>query len=454
MGFFSSYKKYFLRLVPLALPIIAGNLAQVVLGLIDTLMVGQLGPSYLDALSLANAIFILPLVLAIGTTMAIGPMVSEAIGAKDLDFAGKVLRQGIVFNTLFSMILVAITWSVAQILPYLELEDPNITIYAKHYLSYIAFSIFPATAFLSYKGFLEGIGKAVPVMVIGVVILVVNVFLNWVFIYGNLGAPQLYTAGAGLATLISRFFGVGLLQLYLIVNSKTRKFKPYPIIKGLDRKIGKKIFKIGLPSGFQYFFEVGAFSSANLLVGLIGRIELAAHHIAIQLASVTYMVALGISGATSILVGNEKGRQRKAAMRKAGYIGIYTGGAFMVLSATLFVLLRNYLPVPFIKSEFRHEELEVIDLASMLLVIAALFQISDGVQAIGLGALRGLSDVKYPTIITLIAYWGIGLPAGCILAFVFNFGVYGIWVGLALGLTISAIWLTERFGKLTSLEKK
>ncbi len=229
------------------------------------------------------------------------------------------------------------------------------------------------------------------------------------------------------------------IMIYVIKN---KKFKQYDVtfhFRGINFPIIKKILRLGLPSGFQYFFEVGAFSFAVVMIGWIGANELAAHQIAINLASISFMAVLGISQAASIRVGNAMGEQSVSKIRKAGFTGIILGASVMSLAGLTFILLNKFLPTLYVDDE------AVISIASRLIIIAALFQLSDGTQAVGIGVLRGLTDIKGPTIITFVAYWVISLPIAYVLAFKFNLGVDGVWIGLLVGLTASAVMLTLRF---------
>jgi MATE family multidrug resistance protein len=278
-----------------------------------------------------------------------------------------------------------------------------------------------------------------PAMIIALSANFVNAFANWVLIFGELGFPKLGIAGAAWATFASRIFMAAAIMFYVMRNEKFKRYDVNFHFRGLDFKIIKKILRLGLPSGFQYFFEVGAFSFAVIMIGWIGANELAAHQIAINLASISFMAVLGISQAASIRVGNAMGEQSVSKIRKAGFTGIFLGASIMSLAGLTFILLNNFLPTLYIDDE------AVISIASRLIIIAALFQLSDGTQAVGIGVLRGLTDIKGPTIITFIAYWVISLPIAYILAFYFNLGVDGVWIGLLIGLTVSAILLTLRF---------
>jgi MATE family multidrug resistance protein len=276
-------------------------------------------------------------------------------------------------------------------------------------------------------------------MIITLIANLVNVFANWLLIYGNLGFPALGLNGAGWATFASRAF-MALALMGFVMNNKF--FKRYDVsfhFKSINWPVIKKILSLGLPSGIQYFFEVGAFAFAVVMVGWLGTAQLAAHQIAINLASISFMAVLGISVAGSIRVGNAVGMKDIAETRRAGFTASLLGASIMFGAGVIFILFRNFLPTLYVNDEV------VISYASSLLVIAALFQISDGTQAVGIGILRGLTDVKIPTAITFIAYWIVGLPVGYLLGFTFKLGVQGVWIGLLLGLTTSAILLTLRF---------
>jgi MATE family multidrug resistance protein len=276
-------------------------------------------------------------------------------------------------------------------------------------------------------------------MVVTIVANIVNAFVNWILIFGNLGFPQLELDGAGIATSASRIFMFIMIALY---TNKSKRFTNYDLsflIKKVEMTIVKKILRLGLPSGFQYFFEVGAFSFAVVMVGWLGTKPLAAHQIAINLASISFMAVTGISAAGGIRVGNAVGREDINETRRAGFSAIILGIIIMFSAGIIFITFRNFLPQLYVSDQ------EVIFIASSLLVIAAIFQIFDGTQAVGIGILRGLTDVKFPTIITFIAYWVISLPLGYLLGFTFNLGVRGIWIGLLIGLASSAIMLTLRF---------
>lgn len=424
--------------VELAYPVVIGQLGFIMMQVVDSIMVGGLGANPLAAASVANSIAMLIFIIGLGVSIAVTPLVAISVGAVRENECGLLFRQSMIINISLSIILCTITFVCSDLLIYLN-QPPVVTKLASSYTKIIGLSFIPAMMFQTYKQFIEGFSIMRPAMIITILANVINAFSNWVLIFGNFGAPSLGLDGAGWATFISRFFMAGVLILYV---RRITKFKAYDLsitFLPINTRVIKKILSLGLPSGFQYFFEVGAFSFAVVMVGWLGTIQLAAHQIAINLASISFMGALGISAAGSIRVGNAVGRKDIIKTRRAGFSAILLSALFMFGCGLLFVLLRNELPKLYINDS------SVISLASSVLIVAALFQVSDGVQAVGIGILRGLTDVKGPTVIAFIAYWIIGLPIGYILGFTLHLGVIGIWLGLLIGLSVSAVMLTFRF---------
>jgi MATE family multidrug resistance protein len=290
------------------------------------------------------------------------------------------------------------------------------------------------------KQFSDGIGLTKPSAIITISALLLNIFLNWLFIFGHWGFDAMGLNGAGYATTISKVFMAVSITIFVLTN---KIYKPYLVSNATlaFKNHLTEIFKVGLPSGFQYFFEVAAFAGAAIIIGWYGEIELAAHNIAINIASVTYMVATGISAAGSILVGDAIGRKNKHDMNLAGRAALIMGAAFMGICALVLLVGKTFVVGLYTS------DVMVSEKAVYLLMIAALFQLSDGIQCVGVGILRGLSDTKVPTLIVIVAYWVVGIPVGMWLGNTFELSLYGIWFGLSLGLTLSALMLTMRFLK-------
>ena len=433
-----SFKKHIWETFNLAYPVIIGQLGFIMMGVVDSIMVGELGAVPLAGASLGNSMFILIFIIGLGVSMSVTPLIAILVGAKRFQECGIYFRQSLIVNIVLGLILMSVVFFTSNLFEYLN-QPLAVAEQASSYTKIIALSIMPAMLFHTYKQFIEGFSIMKPAMIIAIVANIINAFANWVFIYGNIGMPALGLNGAGWATFFSRVFMAFVIMLYVMNKEYFKQFDVNFHFKKINFPVIKKILSIGLPSGFQYFFEVGAFSFAVIMIGWLGTNQLAAHQIAINLASITFMVVLGISAAGGIRVGNKVGKKDVVEVRKAGFTAVIMGASIMFTFGVIFIVLNEFLPTLYIDNE------DVIRIASSLIVIAALFQISDGIQGVGIGVLRGLTDVKIPTLITFIAYWVLALPIGYLFGFVFHFGVDGVWVGLLLGLTASATMLTIRF---------
>jgi len=429
--------------VNLAVPVMASQLGQVMVGVADNIMVGQVGYIPLAGASLGNAIFYFFMTFGLGVSFAITPLVGFADGQGDKKQCGQVLRHGLVVNSVLGIILFALVMITANNL-HLFGQEQAVVEQATPYIFVIGFSMIPFLVFQSFRQFSEGLSMTKVPMVVSVSMNILNIILNYILIYGKFGAPELGLLGAGIATLISRIVMAIVMMVYVLSN---KRFKPYLSglgIKNLDFTLIKDLLKIGIPAGLQFVFEIGAFSMAALMMGWIGAPTQAAHQIAINMASISYMTVSGLGAAAAIRVGNQLGKKDYKTMRRAAMTLIAMGTTFMAIFALIFIVFKEDLPLIY------NDKPEVVSIAAGLLIIAALFQISDGVQVIALGALRGMKDVKVPTLITFFAYWIIALPLGYVLAFNYGYGANGIWIGLFLGLTIAGLWVFLRFMKLSN----
>ncbi len=426
----------------LSLPLIVGQLGQMFMGVVDSMMVGQIGTADLAAVAIGHGLFMVVQIFGFGLALGLVPVVSERFGAGETTRCGIVLRQSLLAITVSSVFMTAFAYYATNLIPFLG-QDKSVEVLAINYAEILAFSTIPMLVFATYKSFTEALNITAPAMIITLLANLVNAFVNWVLIYGNLGFNAMGIEGAGWATFSSRVFMMLALMLYVLNAKRLKPFDPTFHFRTLDFGIMKRVLKIGSASGLQYVFEGGAFVTASFIIGILGKNELAAHQIAMNLASMTYMIALGMSMATSIRVSNAAGRQNKADMRMAGFVAMRVVTVFMATNALLFILFRDSLPYLYTSDP------NVIGIASELLIFAAIFQIADGIQAVGIGALRGLSDITLPTRLTFIAYWLICLPVGVFLGFTLDFSVQGVWAGLSLGLIVSAVLLTQRFNMLT-----
>ncbi len=432
------YKREIKKTLELAYPVIIGQLGFIMMGVVDSVMVGSLGAVPLAAASVSNSLFILIWMIGLGISIAVTPLVAIAVGGNRYEECGILFRQSLLINVVAGILIAIAVFGGSYLLRFID-QPINVVLQAESYTRLLGFSAIPYMVFASYKQFIEGFSVMRPSMVVVLLANLINIFFNWLLIFGNAGFPQLGLDGAGWATLASRIFMAVMLMFYVM---RSDHFRPYDVtfhFKSINMHIIKKILALGLPSGIQYFFEVGAFSFAVVMVGWLGTYQLAAHQIAINLASISFMCALGVSAAGSIRVGNAVGRKNVAETRRAGFTAIIISGSIMGTFGIVFILFRTILP------SFYIDNPEVISIASTILIIAALFQVFDGVQAVGIGVLRGLTDVKGPTLITFIAYWVLALPIGYLMGFILDYGIVGVWIGLLIGLTTSAVLLTLRF---------
>lgn len=436
------FKYHFRKTYLLAYPVCLSQLGHVMVGVVDTAFVGQIGTVEQAAVSLANSVYIVFLVFGIGVSYGITPLVASMDTEKKYDDISSTLKNGLYINLVLGVILFLLLFSISPFFKYLN-QPEDVLHNAIPFFNVMIFSLIPLSVFFTLKQFTEGLSLTKMAMVISIAGNVINIILNYILIFGKFGFAPMGVMGSCWATFISRvimavwmFLYVRYYQIFAIY------WKDFSAKKILKNQM-KKILDIGIPAGFQFVFEVGAFAFAAVMIGWIGSNELAAHQIALSLAAVTYMIASGISAAATVRVGNYVGLKDNIQVRNAGFSALLMVLGFMFSCALLFIVLRNILPHYFSLNQ------NVIELSSSLLVIAAFFQLSDGAQVVGLGILRGLKDAKIPTYITLFAYWIVALPVSYSLAFKFNMGIQGIWIGLLLGLTVAAFFLYYRFNRIS-----
>ncbi len=434
-------KQTFKDTLKIAIPLILGNLTQVAYGLIDTAMIGRLGYEQLAAASLVANVIAIPLVIGMGLMIAITPLVAIANGKNDAYNASHILYNGWVLS-IFAGVVLAILVHVSALFLTNMGQEPEVAALAKNYLIIMGYSLIPMMIFIATKQFADALQFTKTAMVLSLISLPINALLCWVLIYGNWGVTALGIDGAGLATLISRIL---LATAMIIVVLKHKVFKPYISLRKQVWQIKietfRDMFKLGIPSSLQYCMEAGAFSVSGIMVGWLGAVQQAAHQIALNCASTTFMASLGFSMAGSIRVSDAYGRGNVSSIYAIGKSTAISGLLYGAFSGLLLIAFGKYLPYIFTQNE------DVVQVSTMLLLFAAIFQISDSTQAIGVGLCRGIKDVVRPTIYVAIAYWIIGIPVGYLLAFHFKMGAAGIWIGLVVGLSVSSILLNHRFFK-------
>lgn len=448
----SDYTKEFSANLKLAYPIILGMLGHTLVSIVDNVMVGKLGPTELAAASLANSFVFIAMSIGLGFSTAITPLVAEADGEKDVDKERTIFHHGLVLCTILGISLFLIIYFSKPLIGLMGQPEDVVTL-AKPFLDIVAFSLIPLIIFQGYKQFADGKSETKVAMWANLLCNVVHFFLNVVLIYGLWFFPKLGMLGAAYGTVISRIVMLVYIHYSLIHKERFKTYFEGFSFKELQKDIVKKIVNLGLPSSMQMFFEVALFTGAIWLSGRIGTTAQAANQIALSLATFTFMFVSGLGVAGMVRVGNYKGSQDfkmlQTVARSLFLLAIIIQGIF----ALIFVVLHPYLPELFMNSENVTQlanSSEVISIAAHLIIIAAIFQISDGIQVVVLGALRGLQDVKIPMYITFISYWVIGFPISIYLGLYTDLKAIGIWIGLLSGLTAAALFLYLRFNHLSN----
>tara|TARA_B100000965_G_scaffold93317_1_gene76137 strand:+ start:148 stop:1521 length:1374 start_codon:yes stop_codon:yes gene_type:complete len=446
-----NYTKEFKYNLTLAYPVILGMLGHMFVSFADNIMVGQLGAAELAAVSLGNSFFFIAMSLGIGFATAITPLVAEADAANIKSDVRNALKHGLILCTALGIILLlAMFFSIPLMLKMNQPQD--VVELAIPYLQIIAISIIPLVIFEAMKRFSDGLSNTKYPMYATIFANILNIILNYLLIFGTYGFPKLGIVGAGIGTLISRLMMVILLWLIFINKQKFKTFITELNFFKTKKRVFKKIIDLGLPSALQMFFEVGIFTAAIWLSGILGKNFQAANQIAFNLSAMTFMVGVGLSVAAMVRVGNQRGFDDYLSLRRIAFSIFILTIIIEIIFAFLFLILKDWLPTLYLETENISklaENTEVIMIASKLLIIVALFQIFDGLQVVILGALRGMQDVKIPTIITLISYWLIGFPICYYLGLYTPLKSLGIWIGLLISLVSASIMLFIRFNFLT-----
>ena len=446
-----TYTKEFRYNLKLAYPVMLGMIGHTLVSFIDNIMVGQLGTAELAAVSLGNSFLFIAMSLGIGFSTAITPLVAEADGERNIEKGKQIFNHGLFLCTALGIFLFLMILAIKPLMYHMD-QPEEVVRYAMPYLDLVAFSLIPLIMFQAFKQFADGLSQTKYAMWATILANVINVVLNYLLIFGKFGFPQLGIVGAAIGTLISRV--IMLLFMWLLLRTK-EKFKPYIerfSFSAIKKSILKKIIDLGFPSALQMLFEVAIFTAAIWLSGALGKNPQAANQIALNLSSMTFMIAMGLGVAAMIRVGNQKGVQNFAELRRIAISIFFLTVLLDIIFAILFMVFNTDLPRIYVDEHDvvnRLDNFEVISIAAKLLLVAAVFQISDGLQVVVLGALRGLQDVNIPTFITFIAYWVIGFPICYFLGKEDMYGSVGIWIGLLAGLTSSAIMLYIRFNYLT-----
>ena len=442
----TKYKPYYKENLILAGPIVVSQIGHMATHIADSVIVGQFaGTTQLAAVSLVNSLFMLVLVIGLGISYGLTPLIAQASGRKDKDECGKLLSNSLIINVITGLFLYAIIhFGTLSLIDHLG-QSAEVVTYAKPYLGYLSLSIVPLMIFQTFKQFAEGLGFTMQAMRISVIGNLLNIVLGIIFVKGMFGIAPMGVKGVGLSTLIDRSLMALVMGLYVL---RSHHFKTYLLkfkFTLFDKIRSTQIIKIGAPVAMQYIFEISAFSGAAVLIGTIGTAEQAAHQIAISLAALTYMVASGIASSATIKTGNYLGEKSFSDLRKSAIASYHVAIVFMTCTALLFMFASGLLPY------FYTKDVRVVEIAAQLLIIAGFFQLFDGTQVVGLGVLRGIGDVNVPTYITFLSYWIVGIPLGYFLGIYLDLGVNGIWYGLTVGLLTASVLLFFRFQQRTKL---
>lgn len=427
----------------LAYPVVLSQLGHILVNVCDSLLVGRLGKTALAAIGVGVSTSTVLLVLGLGLSMGSVPLVATAEGRRDFPALGRLLVSSVWLSALAGLALAGL----GQLLPFLLdlLGQPaEVVALATPWVRVISWSLFPLMVFQGFREYAEGLGLTRQAMWLSILANVVNAALCYALIFGKWGAPTLGMVGSAWATLLARVLMAALMAGYVLLAPRLAESRAAIQTWWPDAATGRRLLDLGAPIGVQMAFEVGAFSFSNLMMGWLGVTAQAAHQVAITVASVTYMAASGISAAATVRVGQLRGAGRLGEARQAGFAAYWLTFGFMGLMALLLIVGRYQIPLLFISDP------AVVAQAATLLLIAALFQVSDGMQVVGLGALRGLEDVKVPSVVALLAYWAVALPLGYVMGFVLKLGPVGVWTALLLGLSIVAGVLLLRFRRETA----
>lgn len=425
------------RLGVLSTPLILSQAGQVIVLLADNMMIGPLGSEYLAAASFANSLFFIFMIFGIGISVAITPIVAKCDGEDDFDGAQSNFRNGAVLNTVSSVVIMLLALVAGFLMPYMGQESIVLELAQEYYFMLVA-SLVPMLLFFTYKQFAEGLSNTKIAMQVTIVCNVLNIILNYIFIYGKFGVPAMDLNGAGLATLISRVI-MPIVIIYLFKSSsKLSRFSIIPNKESISIKKIKTIAKVGFPIGAQMVIEASLFSLTAIMAGWIGTDEQAAHQVVANLSMLTFMIVNGISQSATIRVGNLLGQRAIPMLKNSVNVHFIVVSTLMVIFGILFVILKDLLPTMFIQDN------TVVSIASSLIIIAALYQLFDGLQIVGLGVLRGFSDVTIPMYLSVVAYILIGITSGYLIAFKAGLGIQGLWYGLCIGLMSASLMFAYR----------
>lgn len=438
-----SYPAHTRALLALGVPLIASHLAQMLLHVTDTVMLGWYGVTALAAVVLGSSAFFIVFILGSGFGIAVLGMVASALGAGDTTQVRRDTRMGLWLSAFYGVAVMPLMWWSGPILLAAG-QKPEVAALAQDYLRIAGFGMVPALLIMVLKSYLAAFERTQVVLAVTLVSVGLNAALNWALIFGNWGAPEMGVRGAAIATLSVQMTGAALLAIYAGWQPALRQFELFHRFWRPDWQAMHKVFRLGLPIGLTGLAEGGLFQASALMMGWLGAAALAAHGIALELAALTFMVHLGLSNAATVRVGRADGARDARALRDAAATATAMSLGFAVAAVVLFLAIPERLVALFLDTT-KPGSAEIIAFGAKLLAVAALFQMFDAMQVMALGLLRGVQDTRAPMWLASISYWLIGIPASYVLAFPFGLGGVGLWFGLVVGLAAASILLMVRF---------
>ncbi len=444
----SGLRKEYSDILRLAFPVVLTHLGQILVQLVDNAMVGHLETALpLAAVSFATSVFFMVFVLGIGLSLGLTPLVGEMYSQSDYRTSAHYLQNSILLFGGMGILLLGIAFGIIPFMHHMGQPEEVVALSIPYY-KYIAWSLVPFMIFAAFKQFLEGVGNTKVAMAIVITSNLVNIFCNWLFIYGNWGCPAMGVAGAGLATLLSRILTPILIIIYFYKHDSFNRYFSFFSMKSFSWVRIRSLIGVGSPIAVQMFMEGLAFVAASIMMGWIGTVEIASNQVATVISNLGFMILIGISSSVTIFVSHSYGRRDYTEIKRYSVAAYRLGLMWNGIAALAFITLRHYIPLIFTSDP------QVVEMASQFLVFVAIFQISDGLQANSVGILRGIQDVKSIMLIAFISYILISLPAGYLLAFETEIGASGLWLGLTIGLGIAAILLNARYRKQMRRNKR
>jgi len=439
----SGWRKEFFATISLAWPLVIAQLAGIALNSTDVIMMGWLGPTSLAAGSLANSLFFTLFLGGVGLVTATAPLIAQAIGARQNKSVRRIVRQGFWVAIFFTILVTPLVFQFGKIFKLLG-QDPEVIALAKTYLSSAVWMLFPSLGIVIFRSLLAARKDTKILLWITLGGVIINAIANYGLMFGNFGLPRLEMLGAGITTSLVNLAMFLTLLAFVIFNRRYRRY--YILVRPLKSDWPRffQMLRIGTPISLTIMSEVGVFGAASILMGLLGTKELAAHAVALQGASIAFMVPLGISMATTIRVGLAHGANNPLGVGLAGWTSMGIGTIFSVFPLLIFLLFPTYIVASFLDAS-NPKNFEVLALAASYLGIAGAFQLVDGAQVLMVAALRGLSDTRIPMLVAIFGYWGVGLGTAYLAGFVLDLRGIGIWLGLASGLAFVSVVLTIRF---------